>query len=113
MAQSISPECTPLKHKYDTCFNAWLESYLSPEVTNAIKSSSTSSNSASNDDAKAHRTRRMAQEYEDKCGAAWKAYNSCVTKAVKEHKLEELIHQARDENPLRELESHLDQTHVS
>jgi len=29
-------------------------------------------------------------------------------KAVKEHKLEELINQAREENPLRELDSHVD-----
>lgn len=109
MAQSLSAECTPLKIKYDSCFNAWLESYLSPEVTSAVGASS-AKNSAS-DEAKAARTRKMAQEYEDKCGEAWKAYNTCVTKAVKEHKLEELINQAREENPLRELDAHLDRIH--
>ena len=25
---SLSPECTPLKHKYDACFNRWFDSYL-------------------------------------------------------------------------------------
>jgi hypothetical protein len=36
-----------------------------------------------------------------------------LQKAVKEHKLEELINQAREENPLRELDAHLDRTHSS
>lgn len=73
MAQSLSAECTPLKIKYDSCFNAWLESYLSPEVvTSASKTTNT-------DDSKAQRTRKMAKEYEEKCGAAWKAYNACVS----------------------------------
>jgi len=80
MAQSLSAECTPLKLKYDSCFNAWLESYLSPEVTAAV--GTTAAKNSTNDDAKAQRTRRMAQEYEDKCGAAWKAYNECVTVSI-------------------------------
>ncbi|PVF99709.1 hypothetical protein CPB86DRAFT_872361 [Serendipita vermifera] len=120
MAQSLSAECTPLKIKYDSCFNAWLESYLSPDLLSSTnRSGNSASNSASgngkngqNDERRTQRTRKMAKEYEDKCGDAWKAYNACVTKAVKEHKLEELINQAREENPLRELESHLDRTHA-
>ncbi|ODN83225.1 hypothetical protein, variant [Cryptococcus amylolentus CBS 6039] len=30
--QSLSPECTPLKHRYDTCFNLWFEGYLQPAL---------------------------------------------------------------------------------
>jgi len=127
MAQSLSAECTPLKTKYDSCFNAWLESYLSPEVTAAV-SKTGSGSSTNNDEGKAQRTRKMARQYEEKCGASWKAYNTCITvrglptlphlpvtnvlqRAVKEHKLEELINQAREENPLNSLENHLDRTH--
>jgi len=76
MAQSLSAECTPLKLKYDSCFNAWLESYLSSEVTAAVGTSP--SRNSTNDEGKAQRNRKMAQEYEDKCGEAWKAYNACV-----------------------------------
>ena len=25
---SMSPECTPLKHKYDNCFHTWFKDYL-------------------------------------------------------------------------------------
>lgn len=32
MADSLSPECTPLKKDYDTCFNAWFAGYLEPAV---------------------------------------------------------------------------------
>ncbi|KAJ9115027.1 hypothetical protein QFC22_005355 [Naganishia vaughanmartiniae] len=31
--ESLSPECTNLKHRYDQCFNAWFEGYLKPIVT--------------------------------------------------------------------------------
>lgn len=41
---------------------------------------------------------------------SWPTKNG-LQRAVKEHKLEELINQAREENPLREMESHLDRTH--
>lgn len=34
-----------------------------------------------------------------------------LQRAVKEHKLEELIHQAREENPLNSLEDQLDRAH--
>ncbi|OXH40085.1 hypothetical protein J008_01262 [Cryptococcus neoformans] len=30
--QSLSPECTPLKHRYDSCFNLWFEGYLQPAL---------------------------------------------------------------------------------
>ncbi|KAJ9111445.1 hypothetical protein QFC19_001214 [Naganishia cerealis] len=30
--ESLSPECTSLKHRYDQCFNAWFEGYLKPIV---------------------------------------------------------------------------------
>lgn len=33
--RSLNPECTPLKHAYDSCFNAWFEGYLKPAVVAA------------------------------------------------------------------------------
>ncbi|WWC67769.1 uncharacterized protein I206_101681 [Kwoniella pini CBS 10737] len=39
--ESLSPECTPLKHKYDSCFNAWFEGYLQPALSSEYQSSST------------------------------------------------------------------------
>lgn len=31
-SRSLSPDCTPLKQRYDTCFNAWFEGYLQPNL---------------------------------------------------------------------------------
>lgn len=36
---SLSPECTPLKHRYDSCFNAWFEGFLQPVVMQAPQAS--------------------------------------------------------------------------
>ncbi|WWC59426.1 uncharacterized protein I303_101982 [Kwoniella dejecticola CBS 10117] len=50
--ESLSPECTPLKHKYDSCFNAWFEGYLQPALASAAAGADTiSSNSSSSSDA--------------------------------------------------------------
>jgi TRIAP1/MDM35 family protein len=65
MADSLSPECTPLKSKYDTCFNAWFEGYLEPAV--AVSSSERSAYS-----------KEKADEFEAKCGKVWGQYRACV-----------------------------------
>ena len=65
MADSLSPECTPLKSKYDTCFNAWFECYLEPAV--AVSSSERSAY-----------LRQKADEFEAKCGKVWGQYRACV-----------------------------------
>jgi hypothetical protein len=44
--RSLSPECTPLKHKYDSCFNAWFEGYLQPAITYSASTSSPNSESS-------------------------------------------------------------------
>jgi len=112
MANSLSEECTPLKHEYDSCFNAWFEGYLEPAVT-------TSSQTRSN------YTKRKADEFDTKCGPVWEKYKACVQvrsvifsptyisrgamklwfisqKAVKERGLDVLLQQAREEHPLAE-----------
>jgi TRIAP1/MDM35 family protein len=119
MSQSLSKECTPLKAEYDSCFNAWLESYLTPGPR---------PDSISEQDWAAQRTKAKATEYDDKCGHVWKAYSVCIKvshvrmeahlrsdcvppqKAVKANNLETLIQQAREDNPLSDMASHIDKS---
>ncbi|KAG6812388.1 hypothetical protein H0H92_003069 [Tricholoma furcatifolium] len=87
MASSLIPECTPLKLKYDACFNAWFEGYLEPAV--AIGSPLPEREAYS---------RRKAAEFNEKCGKLWESYRTCID----EKGLETLLEQARTENPLKE-----------
>ncbi|KAF8636293.1 hypothetical protein AX17_003647 [Amanita inopinata Kibby_2008] len=91
MADSLSPECTPLKHKYDACFNAWFEGYLEPAV---------SANASPHE--RAAYSKKKAEEFQAKCGKVWDSYRECVQKAVKEKGLDKLLNQAREEYPLTE-----------
>ncbi|KAI0052012.1 hypothetical protein FA95DRAFT_1580293 [Auriscalpium vulgare] len=91
MAHSLTSECTPLKLEYDSCFNSWFEGYLEPAVS-----------AASSAEQRAKYSREKAQEYEQKCGKIWAAYRDCVQKAVKEKGLDDLLDQARRDNPLKE-----------
>lgn len=65
MASSLSPECTPLKTTYDTCFNAWFEGYLEPAVSKTPAERTAYS-------------KQKADEFEQKCGKVWKDYKACV-----------------------------------
>jgi len=65
MADSLSAECTPLKEKYDTCFNAWFEGYLEPAVA------------ASSSERAAH-SKKKADEFQAKCGKVWEQYRECI-----------------------------------
>ncbi|KAL0946507.1 hypothetical protein HGRIS_012723 [Hohenbuehelia grisea] len=91
MAHSLSEECTPLKHEYDSCFNAWFEGYLEPAI-----------GVASSKEQREAYSKQKASEYEEKCGKLWEQYRSCVQKAVKEKGLDALLEQAREENPLKD-----------
>ena len=122
MAQSLSHECTPLKHAYDACFNTWFEGYLEP----AIAHSKNVPQGERNEYAK-----KKAEEFEQKCGVVWAQYKECVhvspapffvrvglvpalygfwcmladmdlQKAVRDRGLEDLLEQARQDNPLRD-----------
>ncbi|CAE7089462.1 unnamed protein product [Rhizoctonia solani] len=92
MAESLSPECTPLKHAYDTCFNAWFEGYLEPATSGNGKQPTDPST----------RAKQMAAEYEEKCGKLWEGYRECIQHAVKKKGLTELLDQAREEHPLKQ-----------
>lgn len=72
MAHSLSDPCTPLKHEYDTCFNAWFEGYLEPAVA---ASKGTAEERAAYSQAK-------AAEYEKSCGAIWAQYRDCIQVSI-------------------------------
>ncbi|PFH46764.1 hypothetical protein AMATHDRAFT_110995, partial [Amanita thiersii Skay4041] len=91
MANSLSPECTPLKHEYDSCFNAWFEGYLEPAVAPNASA-----------EQRAAYSKQKADEFQEKCGLIWNKYRACVQKAVKDKGLEKVLNQAQDEYPLTE-----------
>jgi len=71
MAHSLTPECTPLKHEYDACFNTWFEGYLEPAIANAnTKGSSQAQRIAY--------SKQKKEEYDRKCGSIWATYKDCV-----------------------------------
>ncbi|KAJ7503093.1 hypothetical protein B0H11DRAFT_1711395 [Mycena galericulata] len=89
MADSLSPECTPLKQEYDSCFNVWFEGYLEPII----------SPSPTDAERVAHYERK-AEEFQAKCGKVYAEYQKCIQVDRKE--VEPLLQQAREEHPLRE-----------
>ncbi|KAJ3517349.1 hypothetical protein NLJ89_g560 [Agrocybe chaxingu] len=91
LSSSLSPECTPLKQNYDSCFNAWFKGYLEPAVA-----------ASSSPEACAAYSKKKADEFQEKCGKVWGEYKSCVQAAVKQAGLHKLLQQAREENPLVE-----------
>jgi len=91
MAHSLEERCTPLKLEYDSCFNSWFEGYLEPAVS-----------ASASPESRAKYSKEKAEEYERKCGKIWASYRECVRKAVKDKGLEDLLDQARKENPLKE-----------
>ena len=67
MAHSLSEECTPLKRKYDACFNAWFEGYLEPAVSASVTP-----------EQRTKFSQEKAAEFERSCGAMWREYRDCV-----------------------------------
>ncbi|KAF9652437.1 hypothetical protein BDM02DRAFT_3068068, partial [Thelephora ganbajun] len=91
---SLSPECTPLKHAYDSCFNAWFAGYLEPTLT--------PDQQREKDRDPQEYQKQKAKEYLEKCGKVWESYKECVQVTIKDKGLNEVLDQAREENPLRE-----------
>ncbi|KAG8983172.1 hypothetical protein FRB94_007818 [Tulasnella sp. JGI-2019a] len=92
MAHSLTPECTPLKLAYDSCFNAWFEGYLQPIASSGQGPFSMEEKLAQN--------RAKAEDYEARCGKIWQSYRTCVQKAVKGSGLTKMIREAQEEHPL-------------
>ena len=70
MAHSLSSECTPLKHAYDSCFNAWFAGYLEPTLTPHQQ--------REKDKNPQEYQKQKAEEYQQKCGKVWESYRECV-----------------------------------
>lgn len=94
---SLSAECTPLKHRYDTCFNQWFEEYLSlgtsadPSRLDQTTSSdsgrggfwsrnkSSSASSAGLDDLeRSEKRKQLRTDLDGRCGVIFKEYQACV-----------------------------------
>jgi len=89
---SLSAECTPLKHKYDNCFNLWLQDYL--QVTPQTQQPPTSKSDNpwspwSNRDIKADakgsgeeqrrkRNLQLRKRLDTECGQLFTDYQACV-----------------------------------
>ena len=74
MAHSLSSECTPLKHAYDSCFNAWFAGYLEPTLTPHQQ--------REKDKNPQEYQKQKAEEYQQKCGKVWESYKECVQVSV-------------------------------
>ncbi|KAG7090919.1 hypothetical protein E1B28_009993 [Marasmius oreades] len=92
MADSLSPECTPLKKEYDSCFNAWFEGYLEPAVSISQLPAQQQRQT------REEYSRKKAEEFQRKCGKLWEAYRGCVQKALKGKGLDKMLEQSREEN---------------
>ncbi|TXT15988.1 hypothetical protein VHUM_00491 [Vanrija humicola] len=87
--RSLAEECTPLKQRYDSCFNLWFEGYLQQPL----------------DTSGMTRAQIKAAEYERYCGAAWREYQGCLRKAIAANtNLTTLLDQAREEHPLHTMD---------
>src|ERR1700733_12561448 len=89
MASSLSPQCTPLKHAYDKCFNSWFEGYLQPAIEESQPSNASSTstsrntgNGISEEETRRAYSKRKAQEFEEKCGKVWESYRACISVSV-------------------------------
>lgn len=86
LMDSLSPECTPLKHTYDRCFNAWFKDYLDASSeyidTNATpaKGSWTSGfpRLSSGSNRMAQHLAVLRERYEHDCGKLFAEYQACV-----------------------------------
>ncbi|PSS09065.1 hypothetical protein M430DRAFT_127926 [Amorphotheca resinae ATCC 22711] len=66
MSASLAPECDGVKERYDTCFLKWYsEKYLRGKGT------------------------------EDECAALFKDYKKCLTSALKERGIDQMLEEAR------------------
>ena len=74
MSQSLAPECTPLKHAYDSCFNDWFAGYLQPTSSSQSQSSSHEKGAADG----VVDTEAKVKEYHEKCGKVWEEYQACL-----------------------------------
>ena len=88
LMNSISADCTPSKHKYDQCFNAWFRDYLDvssnmngdDNSNRARTDMRTVSNSSQLSVSKkqANALASLRERYENDCGRIYDEYQACV-----------------------------------
>ena len=123
----MSPQCTPLKHAYDQCFNSWFEGYLQPAIGDSANpaaaassfldaSSSTSKNTkngdrqaASSKEQERAYSKRKAEEFEEQCGKVWESYRTCIAVSLAHYSVSELTHFTQKAVTEKGLDTLLDQ----
>jgi hypothetical protein len=88
---SMSSECTPLKHRYDACFNKWFEDYLGLPAPSSSSSSTeedrrdsgvsgffSKSKTSNNSSTDAQGRKKLRERLDGDCGPFWKEYQGCV-----------------------------------
>ena len=78
---SMSPECTPFKHKYDDCFHTWFKDYLDMSSSvNVEPSSPPKQNPWPGRDKQAPPSdlTSLRERYETDCGKLFEEYQACV-----------------------------------
>lgn len=91
LMDSISPQCTPLKHKYDGCFNAWFQEYLGAATNAEAEQSAQSSGSwtkgiprfSSSSQRITQKLTLLRERYEYDCGKLFTQYQACVQVRIK------------------------------
>lgn len=115
---SMSPECTHLKQRYDQCFHNWFKLYLEASTESKIKEEQNKRNTDSwrsgrasfftSSHSNSQNLEALRAQYEKDCGAFFNEYRECIQvrimviniqPALKENGLEEAIEKARQENP--------------
>jgi TRIAP1/MDM35 family protein len=99
---SMSPQCTPLKHRYDACFNRWFEEYLGLPASSPSNSSGSVSATSTSDghrdsgvsgffskvsgssESSSNDRKRLRERLEGDCGPFWKEYQTCVLVSLSE-----------------------------
>ena len=81
--ESLHAPCTPLKQKYDSCFNHWFEEYLrlaapQPPPGSLAPKAPEENEHDINAERRQAQIKAKAEEYESRCGETWKAYRSCL-----------------------------------
>jgi len=116
---SMSPECTELKQKYDRCFHNWFKSYLEAS-TRALGEAEQYSNEPgswrsrgtslfTSSQNTSQKLAALRARYDNDCGTLFTKYRECIQvrflaifniqHALKEKGLEDAIEKARQENP--------------
>ena len=78
---SMSPECTPLKHKYDNCFHTWVKDYLDmSSYAKADPSSPPNQNPWPSRVSQAPPSdlATLRERYETDCGKLFEKYQACI-----------------------------------